>query len=273
MNDETTDLFDWIVPIADSNEAMGPSEVELCGVNVHSVDRRAALRSIARLVDAWAPSYVVTPNVDHMILVRDDPEMRDAYAGSALRLADGGPLVTLSRALGEALPARVTGSDLMVDVIDTAAFRRWRLFILGGAPDVLERALDTVRRGHPHVDISGWSPPIGFEGTPDDDIAVNMIRAAKPDIVFVCLGSPRGEVWVHQRIGRFDHGVFLCVGAAVDFLAGSVPRAPRWMRENNLEWLYRLGREPRRMWRRYLVRDAQFLPMAVRAVISERRAT
>lgn len=234
--------------------------VELLGTAVHPITREQAVARIGALARR-PPALVVTPNVDHIVLLQRDSAFREAYAAAALRLCDGAPLLVLSRLCRRPLPGRVTGADLMLDVCQLAAQEGLRVFVAGGAPDVLRQGITTLEERYPGLLISGHSPPLAFEGTAEDLALQRLLRTADPHIVMVCLGAPRAEIWAQQQ-QHVHPAVYLCVGAGIDFAAGARRRAPQALQQLGLEWLYRLVQEPRRLWRRYLVRDAAFLPLA-----------
>jgi N-acetylglucosaminyldiphosphoundecaprenol N-acetyl-beta-D-mannosaminyltransferase len=207
--------------------------------------------------------YVVTPNVDHAVLLAEHKGLRRAYAEASLVLADGAPLVWVSRWLGKPLPERVAGSDLVPALFETTP-PTLRVFLLGGAPGVAERAAANIAARWPAVTVTGTaSPPKGFEHDELQNAAVlARIQKAKPDIVLVGLGAPKQELWVWRHQRAIAAPVALCIGATIDFLAGERSRAPRWMRSAGLEWLYRVGTEPRRLGARY-ARDAWIFPRLV----------
>ena len=244
-----------------------PDPVRVADVEVHPVTAAQAVDLVAALARSPEPALVVTPNVDHVVLLREDVQFAAAYRSARLRLCDGMPLVALSRLCGQPLPGRVTGADLFLHVCARAAADGLRVFVAGGMPDVLADGIAEMRRRFPDLTISGHSPPLDFEGTAEDDDLRRRIASARPHVVMVCLGAPRAEVWASEQQHRFP-AVYLCVGAAIDFAAGARRRAPRWVQRSGLEWLYRLGQEPGRLWRRYLVRDARFLPIAARSLAS-----
>lgn len=248
-----------------SDAAHLPSPVPIAAARVHPITPGQAVRTIAAWADARVPAVVVTPNVDHLVLLEEDEEFRAAYDAAQLQLCDGMPLMVLARLSGDPLPARVTGADLFLDVCAEAVAHGQRVFIAGGMPEVLDKGIAVLRERYPGLDVVGHSPPLGFEGTPDEEELRSRIVAARPDIVMVCLGAPRAEIWATDQCGRYG-AVYLCVGAAIDFAAGARKRAPRWMQEFGLEWLFRLLQEPRRLARRYLVRDRAFLGIALRHV-------
>lgn len=240
-----------------------PEPVDVAGTLVHPVTRDEA----ADLVAAWGQhaeaALVVTLNVDHAVQLEDDGAFREAYDCARLRLCDGAPLLALARLCGRRLPGRVTGADLLFDVCERAARLDLRVFVAGGSPQVLVAGLAALRARYPGLQISGASPPPGFEGTEHEVALKDSLRAAAPDVVMVCFGAPRSEVWAARQLDE-QPAAYLCVGAAIDFAAGAQRRAPLWMQRVGIEWLHRLAREPRRLWRRYLVRDAAFLPLAAR---------
>lgn len=243
--------------------------VPLAGVDVHPVTRRQAVNAVVQRAVLGGGGVVVTPNVDHVVLLERDATFRAAYERAFLRLCDGMPLVLLSRMMGRPVPERVAGADLFLDLCGEAAARGLRVFIAGGMPDVLERGLVALRERFPGLDVTGHSPPLAFEGTVADRVLQRAIAAAEPDLVMICLGAPRAEVWAAGQVERHQ-AVYLCVGAAIDFAAGARRRAPGWVQTAGLEWLYRLVQEPRRLWRRYLVQDSAFLRIAVRELTAGR---
>ncbi|HEY0826413.1 MAG TPA: WecB/TagA/CpsF family glycosyltransferase, partial [Ramlibacter sp.] len=211
------------------------------------------------------PAMVVTPNADHVVNLERDPALRAAYARADLVIPDGMPVVWASRLLGTPVKERVTGSDLMPRLCELAAQRKLKVFLLGGAQGVAARAADNLVRANPGLVIAGTScPPWGFERDPEQNAkVVQAVRDGGADLVFVCLGAPKQEVWIMRNLGSFDRGVFLGVGAAVDFCAGTLRRAPKWMQRAGLEWLYRLAKDPRRLAVRY-ARDLFFFVLVAR---------
>ena len=237
---------------------------------VDSLTLAEALDEIEALVVAGRGGSVFTPNVDHVVNVERNPSFRDAYAGASLSLADGQPLVWTSRLLGAPLPEKISGSDLVLPLIDRAAARRWKVYLLGGGAGVAEKAAEilTARSG---VDIVGHDAPmISLESDPaQDGPVIDRIHRAKPEILLAALGAPKQELWLHRAGPRIRPTVGIGVGAALDFVAGA-RRAPAWMSRAGLEWLFRLLREPRRLSRRYLLDDPKFLLILYRMLRNPR---
>lgn len=248
---------------------MSPGRLRLGHVTVDPLTMAEAVDRIDALVDAGDGGYVVTPNVDHVVLTEDDLAFRDAYAGASLSLADGMPVVWASRLLPVRVPEKVSGSDLAAPLLARAAARKRRVYLLGGGPGVAERAGAILAARHPGLTIVGTSAPTLRLDEPRSawTAIAEEIAQTKPDLVFVCLGAPKQELFMCATRRTLAPAVLLGLGATLDFIAGTVDRAPAWMSRNGLEWAYRLGREPKRMWRRYLVRDPRFAVVLMREIL------
>mgnify|MGYP003867176481 CR=1 FL=1 len=223
----------------------------------------AVTRLSSWLADSPRPCrYVVTPNVDHAVLVQHHEGLRAAYQDASLVVADGMPVVWASRLLRRPLPERVTGSDLVPALYTSASNERpLRTYLLGAMPGVAERAAKNIAQRWPTVEVVGtYSPPFGFEhDAAENERILEKIAAVRPDVLIVGVGAPKQELWVHANRDRIDASLAICAGATIDFLAGEKRRAPGWMRRTGLEWLHRCATEPRRLLKRYL-RDAAVFP-------------
>ncbi len=252
--------------------------VHLGAIDIDDVTFSEAIDAILALVDRGDGGTVLTPNVDHLVLVEDDPRLREAYEGASLCLVDGTPVLWASRLLGTPLREKVSGSDLVLPLMKRAAERGLRVFFLGGAEGVAERAAERLRAIVPRLRVVGVDatrvelPP----GAPLDEALIARVNAARPDLVLVALGCPKQEIFMHAAASALRPAVMLGVGASLDFWAGTAQRSPAWISRVGLEWLYRLAHEPRRLWRRYLVRDPRFLWILlreIRARLGRRAAT
>jgi N-acetylglucosaminyldiphosphoundecaprenol N-acetyl-beta-D-mannosaminyltransferase len=239
----------------------GRPRVDVAGVLVDDLSMEEAIDAIERLVAAGGRAAVVTPNVDHVVRVRADPEFAAIYREAALVLADGMPVVWAARLLGTPLREKVSGSDLFPRLCARAAERGYGVFLLGGQPGAAETAARRLTERHPALRVVGHCcPPPGFEHDPAWSARiVRQVADARPHLLFVALGSPKQERWIRRHLADCQVPVALGVGATIDFEAGVVRRAPGWMQRAGLEWLWRLLMEPRRLWRRYLVEDPKFL--------------
>jgi len=247
---------------------------------VDAVSCDEALRAIENLVDEGKGGSVYTPNVDHVVKAESNAAFRRSYDDVSLSLADGMPLVWVSRFLGCRLPERVAGSDILVPLMKLAGQRRWRVYLLGGGPGAAEAAAKRLTDEF-GVTIVGWDDcRIEKDGSDPTGQSAEKVRAAKPDVVLVGLGPPKQELWIHKYKEATGPAVSLAIGAGLDFLAGRFSRAPRWVANSGFEWAYRLMLEPRRLYRRYLIESPRFIsivfstwmtPMSQRiAAVSER---
>jgi N-acetylglucosaminyldiphosphoundecaprenol N-acetyl-beta-D-mannosaminyltransferase len=217
-----------------------------------------ALDEIEKLVDSGQGGAVYTPNVDHVIKAESNDAFRRAYEHCSLSLADGMPLVWVGRILGCPLPERVAGSDLLDPLMELAARRRWRVYLMGGAPGVAPAAAQLLseKRG---VHVVGWDDcRIGIDGSDGTGDSIARAREAKPDLVLVALGPPKQELWIHLAAEAIRPAVAFGIGAGLDFMIGRHRKAPVWMARAGFEWAFRLLQEPRRLWRRYLVESPRF---------------
>jgi N-acetylglucosaminyldiphosphoundecaprenol N-acetyl-beta-D-mannosaminyltransferase len=226
--------------------------VVILGVPFDRVTLAGAIDRIDSMVAEGGTHYVVTPNVDFLVKAGRDPELHRILGDADLVLCDGTPLVWASHLLGDPLPGRVAGSDLIPCLLQRAADRQWRIFLLGGSPEVAAEAATRIAAMHPSLpEIAYYSPPFSKLDEMNNDEIAARVRAADPDIVLVCFGCPKQEKWISRFGARLNVPVMIGAGATIDFLAGKMARAPSWMRQSGTEWIFRLIQEPRRLARRY----------------------
>jgi N-acetylglucosaminyldiphosphoundecaprenol N-acetyl-beta-D-mannosaminyltransferase len=215
--------------------------------------------AVSSLVESGQPTYFVTANTHYVMLTDQNPDLRAFNACAAFILADGAPLVWASRRQRSQLPERVAGADLIFELSAEAARKGYRLFLLGGAAGVAEESARRLQARYPGLQIAGTEAPPFRELTPEEQTAlVDRIRAARPDILLVAFGQPKGERWIGRHLERLGVPVTVQVGASLDFAAGRIRRAPSWMQRVGLEWVFRLALEPRRLFARY-ARNAVFV--------------
>lgn len=247
-----------------------PKRIFVGKLPIDVVDFEGALGVIDRLVRAGKGGTVYTPNVDHIVMAEHDERFRGAYQEASLSLVDGTPVLWASRLLRTPLPVKVSGSDLVMPLMERAAERGYRVYFLGGAPGVAELAREKLEAALPTIQIVGTDASridITGDMSQTDEI-VERIRNARPDLVLVALGAPKQEIWSQARLSQLTPAVLIGVGASLDFVAGIQKRAPRWMSKTGVEWLYRLAQEPRRLAARYLLRDPEFCVILLRQLLS-----
>ncbi|HEX2095672.1 MAG TPA: WecB/TagA/CpsF family glycosyltransferase [Longimicrobiaceae bacterium] len=255
---------------------MSAGRVDVCGAGIDPCTLEEAVRRIVDRARAGGPpEYVVTPNAHHVVLLQDSELFRRIYDAAWLSVADGMSVVWASRILGRPLPGKVSGIDLFQAVCGAAAGTGLRVFLLGGRPGAAAEAARVMRAARPELVIAGtYCPPMGFENDPAESArALQAVRAAAPHILFVALGAPKQEIWMYENRARLGVPVSAGVGAAFDFAAGFVRRAPRWMQRTGLEWVFRVLMEPGRLGRRYAVTNPRFVRIFLRHYLRNRRAT
>ena len=244
------------------------TQLRIGRIGVDVLRREEALNAITRLVDEKVGGYVFTPNVDHVVMAEDMDELARAYAAARLSLADGMPILWASRILGRSLPEKLSGSDMLEPIVSIAAAAGWPVYLLGGRQGSVEAAAKRLCEIFPRLQIAGMDSPLmslapGHVGTRE---ALERVRRSMPRILLVGLGGPKQELLLYRASEFLGPILSFGVGAAIDFTAGAVPRAPAWMSRVGLEWFYRLCKEPRRLWRRYLVRDPRFIGVVWRTL-------
>lgn len=250
------------------NATPGWRRVRLGKLFADALSRPEAIDMICERARNGGGGFVVTPNLDHLCLAERLPALRAAYDETFLSLVDGMPLVWWAKWMGQAFPEKVSGSDLLLPLCEQAAARGLRVFFLGAPPGVARRAAERLTKQIPALQVCGTlSPPLGFEDMPDTAAWVQRcVQQAKPNLVFVALGCPKQETWMRTHYRSLAPALLLGVGAAIEFVAGTKTRAPQWVSEAGLEWLHRLSQDPKRLWHRYLVRDATGLSILLRSL-------
>lgn len=222
--------------------------LNLLGVPVDAVSYAGLLALIASWIETGGGArQVCTVNPEFIMIAQGDPIFLGILQRAALCVPDGVGLLWACRRRGFTLPERVTGSDGVPRIAQAAAQHGWRIFLLGAAPGVAERAAAALEKNYPGLQIVG-----AYAGSPaaaEEDMIVARVNASRADILFVAYGAPQQDKWIARNLPRLQVSMAMGVGGSLDFIAGFVPRAPRWMRDRGLEWLYRLLRQPWRLRR------------------------
>jgi N-acetylglucosaminyldiphosphoundecaprenol N-acetyl-beta-D-mannosaminyltransferase len=263
--------------------ALGPADADAAGLSAAGVPavgeyvprvriwglplaRLAAAQTVdlvERLIRRGRPSFFITANLHYAMLSDRDPQLARVNRQAAFLLADGMPMVWYSRLIGNALPERVAGADLIYALCQRAAERGQRLFLLGGAPGVAQEAAANLCRRYPGLQIVGAeAPPFRPLSAQEQADLVRRIRRRHPDLLLVAFGQPKGELWLAENYRALGVPVSVQVGATLDFVAGRIRRAPRWLQGLGLEWMFRAMQEPRRLGPRYFA-DLLFLGKAM----------
>ena len=234
---------------------------DVLGIPTHAVQ----LKQVVDRMQGWIRERdgchsIAATGIHGVVEAQHDPSFKGVLNATDLVVPDGMPLVWLGRHDGHALRRRVYGPDLLLAFCEHGAGRGYRHFFYGGEPGVPERLAESLKSRFPGLNVVGtYSPPFRPLTAAEDEEIVNLIGRAAPDVLWVGLGTPKQERWMHAHKDKLRVPVLVGVGAAFDMLSGVKKQAPRWMREHGLEWFFRLMQEPRRLWRRYLVYGAQFI--------------
>src|SRR5271163_745724 len=220
---------------------------------------------IAHAQNQGKPAYVLTPNAQHIVLLEKERRLQEIYDRADLVIPDGVSLLIAARLFGRSLQQRIAGVDLFRALCALAAEAGLHVFLLGGRPGSAGLAAINLKSDYPGLQCTTYCPPLGFEQNADDlQRTAEAITAAQPDILFAAFGAPKQEYWIYQHGLRLSVPVCIGVGGSFEIVGGVVPRAPLWTQNIGCEWLYRLCREPRRMWRRYLFGNLEFAAIVLR---------
>ena len=227
---------------------------EIMGVSFDDVTLPQAIAAGEELAKGPGCAYVVTPNPEIVNMARQDPAYGAILNGAGLVLPDGIGVVHAAKILGTPLQGRVPGIDFATGLVARMAETGLRLYLLGAKPGVAEQAAENLKQTHPNLIVCGTHDGYFQDAAP----VVEAVKAAQADVVFVCLGAPKQERWMAAHEDKVQ-AVMVGVGAAFDYEAGNIRRAPMWMQRHNLEWLYRLMQDPKRLFKRYLTTNIKYL--------------
>lgn len=220
-------------------------QATILGVPVHRVRMEQALRTIEQLITTRTPHLVITADANAILIALDDPEFHRLMREAALVTPDGAGLLWAGRYSGQPFPERVSGVDLVWRLTQLSHERGYRLFFLGAAPGVAERARENLLRQFPRAQIVGVHH--GYFSAEQEPEVIAQIRAARPDVLLIAMGMPRQEKWAYRHRQALNTPVMIGVGGSFDVYAGVVKRAPRWLQQSGLEWLWRLIQDPRKI--------------------------
>lgn len=242
------------------------TRIKLLNIEVDNLTMSETIEKIDELIQSNKNSYIVTPNVDHIVKLETDEEFKKVYKDASLILTDGMPLVWISKLKKMPIKEKISGSDLFPKVCELAAQKDYKVFLLGAAPGVADQAASNLKKKFSGLQVVGtYSPSFGFENNPKEiNKIIRIINDVKPDILAIGLGAPKQEKFIYNYKEKLNVPISLAIGASIDFEAGNIKRAPKWMQNIGLEWFYRLLKEPKRMFKRYLVDDLKILKLIIK---------
>ena len=242
------------------------SRMKFMNTEIDNLTMNETLNAIDDLIKKNQNAYVVTLNVDHIVQLERDSELRAVYDNASLILTDGKPLLWIAKLYKAPIKEKISGSDLFPKVCELATKKGYTMFFLGAAEGVAAKAAENLERKYKGLNVVGtYSPPFGFEKDEKEmNKIVEMIQKSKPQILIVGLGCPKQEKFIYHYCEKLGVPISFGLGASLDFEAGNIKRAPRWMANHGLEWLFRITQDPKRMAKRYLIDDRKILGLAIK---------
>lgn len=240
------------------------ARIKFMNTDIDNLTMAETLNEIDKLIQKKNCSYVVTPNVDHIVRLEKDEELQKVYKNASLILTDGKPLIWISKWYKTPIKEKISGSDLFPRVCQLAANKNYTMYLLGAAEGVADTAARNLMKKYPRLNIVGtYSPPFGFEKNEQEMNKIKtQIQDVHPDILIVGLGCPKQEKFMYYHCKELGVPISFGLGASIDFEAGNIKRAPKWMSNHGLEWLYRFSKEPKRLFKRYFVDDLKIIQVA-----------
>lgn len=233
------------------------SRLKFLNTYVDNLSMEEVIIAVDKLINNGKYNYIVTPNVDHIVKLESDDQFKEVYKDASLILTDGMPLIWISKKLKTPIKEKVSGSDVFPRICELAAEKGYKIFLLGAAEGVAQKAAENLMEKYNGLNIVGtYSPSYGFENKPEEiEHIIKLLTDAQPHILAVGLGAPKQEKFIHKYKEQLKVPISLAIGASIDFEAGNIKRAPKWMQNCGLEWFYRFIKEPIRMLKRYFNDD------------------
>ena len=236
-------------------------KVDVLGIEFDHTTKKETIHTLKKRIMETKKTFIVTANPEIVMHAQRDPQYKKTLQSADYIIPDGIGVIMGAKLLKNPLPERIPGFDLMKDLLHLANKESLRVFFLGAREEVLNKAIDNVKRDYPGIQVAGCHH--GFFEENDSEV-VSMVKESSPDMVFVALGFPRQERWIHNNYHLFQKGIFMGVGGSFDVLSGTIKRAPELWRKLNIEWLYRLIKQPQR-WKRMA-----FLPLFILKILRTR---
>lgn len=240
--------------------------MKFLNTQIDNLTMEEAIIAADKLINNNNYNYVVTPNVDHIVKLEEDKEFLEIYNNADLILTDGMPLVWVSKIKKNPIKEKISGSDYFPELCKFSVKKGYKIFLLGAAEGVADRAKSNLENKYEGINIVGtYSPKYGFENDESEiKKIIDIVNKCKPDILAVGVGAPKQEKFIYRYLSELKVPLSLGIGATIDFEAGSVKRAPKWMQNSGLEWFYRFIKEPKRMFKRYFIDDIKFIKIIMK---------
>lgn len=233
---------------------------------VDNVTEKQAINHIEMCIKNRKIGHVITPNVDQIVRIEKDPYFKEICDNAELLLVDGHPLMWIAKWYKRPIKEKICGSDLVPHLCEIAAEKGYRVFLLGAAEGVAAKAAKMLEEQYKGLIIAGtYSPLFGFEKNEEELQKINTIlKDSQADLLFVGMGVPKQDRFIYENMHKYEIPMSFSIGATIDFIAGEQKRAPRWMTDHGIEWIYRLLCDPKRMFKRYIIDDMNIFKLAWR---------
>lgn len=242
------------------------SQIPICnimGVNIAAIDMKWLLNYTHKNIKELSGDYMCVSNVHTTVTSYNNSDYCAIQNGGIMAIPDGGPLASVGRKRGFNEMNRTTGPSYMEEIFEVSAEKKYRHYFYGSTEKTLEILQEKLAKKYPGIQIVGmYSPPFRTTSKEEDTDIVKQINETTPDFIWVGLGAPKQEKWMAEHQGKLN-GFMVGVGAGFDFFAGNINRAPQWMQERNLEWMYRLLQDPKRLFKRYMITNTKFIWNAI----------
>lgn len=235
--------------------------IDFLGIRVNNMTAGEILDHVDFCIKRKTPCQIVGLNVDQALRVIEDPYSHQIFNNAEIVFTDGKPILWMAKWLKRPIVEKISGPDLMLLLCERAAQKHYKIFLLGAGPGVAEEARKNLEKLYPGLECVGtYSPPVGFEKDPEEiNKMIVMLRESKADQLFVGMGSPKQDVFIYENMAEYKIPVSYSIGAALDFIGGSVKRAPKWMSDHGFEWFHRFLQNPKKFYKRYFVDDLRIL--------------
>ena len=241
-------------------------KVKILGINVSSITNSDLLDSFTDIINNKLKTQVCITPVNSLLVAYENPAVKSVYNNADFVICDSVPLKWASAFLGTPIKERITGLDLLPDLVDLSAKHNFSIFLLGASPGVGAQLKKAILEKHPHCNVNGiYVPPfMKVFSDVENQKMVDAVNDAKPDILLVSLTAPKQDIWIAQNLNQLNATLCVGIGGAFEVMAGIAKRSPYWMQKAGLEWFFRLIQEPRRLYRRYLIEAPAFIPLVIK---------
>lgn len=249
-----------------------PQKVNIGGTYISNVSLEDTLEIFSEAIENHVKKRICVIPVNCIVWAGENKALQQIYNTADLALCDGVPILWMSKLFGTPLKGRVTGLDLLPSFIKVCAEKNYSIFLLGAKPGVGNQLAEQLQKTYPALRISGiYTPPMAASFSEEENQRmVDLINAAAPDIVWVSLSAPKQDYWIAEHFTKLNTKIVIGVGGAFEVSAGLIARAPKWMQQNGLEWLFRFLQEPKRLFYRYFIEAPRIIPLIVKQLFLQK---